>query len=91
MSKKISVDQSWKVEMTNKPNAIDDEYPGHSDIIKDMLVDNGKKLNMYLNREQFEITNIGKCNALWVAYNVFKGKNRAGKVITFREVKALIK
>jgi len=66
---------------------IDREYPGYEPVLKNLIVDYGKKLGLMLNFEDISIQEIGKkSEAHWLAYDVFTKKKKAGRVIQLREL-----
>lgn len=66
---------------------IDQEYPGHEEEIKSMLVEFGRKLNLSLKRDMISFSLIGKdSGAHFLSYGVYIGKQKATFEPTFREL-----
>jgi hypothetical protein len=66
---------------------IDREYPGYDPILKNLIVDYGRKLGLQLDAEDISIQEIGKkSEAHWLAYDVFTKKKKAGRTIQLRDL-----
>ncbi len=66
---------------------VDREYPGYEHALQSLIVDYGKKLEFMLDAEDISIREIGKkSEAHWLAYDVFAGKKKAGRVINLHEL-----
>lgn len=66
---------------------IDKEYLGYEPMLKNLIVDYGKKLGLTFYAEDISIQKIGKkSEAHWLAYDVFTGKKKVGRVIQLRDL-----
>ena len=66
---------------------IDREYPGYEAMLKNLIVDYGKKLGLTFYMEDISIQEIGKkSGAHWLAYDIFTKKKKAGRVIKLRDL-----
>lgn len=66
---------------------VDREYPGYDPVLKNLIVDYGKKLGLVLDVEDVSVQRIGKkSEAHWLAYDVFTRKKKAGRVIQLRDL-----
>ena len=66
---------------------VDREYPGYEQALKNLIVEYGKKLELVLDAEDISIQKIGKkSEAHWLAYDVFAGRKKAGRVIKLHEL-----
>jgi len=66
---------------------IDTEYPGKSDLIKNYLIGHFRKHGREVSPTSISFRQIGKnCKAHWHGYYVFKGKRKAEKIITVKEI-----
>ena len=66
---------------------IDREYPGYEPILKNLIVDYGKKLGLTFGFEDISVQEIGKkSEAHWLAYDVFTKKKKAGRIIKLHDL-----
>lgn len=70
---------------------IDPEYPGHEDLIRNLLLQLVQKVNRKFERQTITFKQIGKrSEAHKKAYATFRGKQKPNRIITAKDVLKII-